>query len=119
MSIHLPVIRINADIAAAPQLGPEHMAAAAAAGFCSVINNRPDGEGGPQQPSNAVMEAAARAAGLEYAYLPVAGGYQSPEEARAMAALMDRLPKPVLAFCRSGARSGRLYALSLAVRELR
>ena len=113
----LPASRLNAEIAVAPQLGPEHMAAAAAAGFRSVINNRPDGEAGPQQPTSAAIEAAARAAGLEYAFLPVAGGYQSPEEAQAMAALMDRLPKPVLAFCRSGARSGRLYSLSLAARD--
>jgi uncharacterized protein (TIGR01244 family) len=117
MDIDLPATRLNAEIATAPQLAPEHMAAAAAAGFRSVINNRPDGEGGPQQPGSAAIEAAARAAGLEYAYLPVAGSYQSPEEAQAMAALMQRLPKPVLAFCRSGARSGRLYALSLAARD--
>ena len=117
MDIDLPASRLNAEIAVAPQLGPEHMAAAAVAGFRSVINNRPDGEGGPQQPGNAAIEAAARAAGLEYAYLPVAGGYQSPEEAQAMATLMDRLPKPVLAFCRSGARSGRLYSMSLVSRD--
>ena len=48
------------------------MAEAAAAGFKSVINNRPDFEGGPDQPTNAAIEAAARAAGLEYAFLPVA-----------------------------------------------
>ena len=92
---------------------------AAAAGFRSVVNNRPDFEGGPDQPSNAAIEAAARAAGLEYAFLPVAGGFQTPEQAQAMAELMDSLPKPVLAFCRSGARSGRLYALSLEHRQQR
>jgi uncharacterized protein (TIGR01244 family) len=108
----LPATRLNAEIATAPQLRPEAMAAAAAAGFRSVINNRPDFEGGADQPTNAAMEAAARAAGLEYAYLPVAGAFQTPEQAQAMAQLMDTLPKPVLAFCRSGARSGRLYELS-------
>src|SRR5688572_1932497 len=106
----LPVSRLNEEIAVAPQLGPAAMAAAAAAGFRSVINNRPDFEGGPEQPTSAAVEAAARAAGLEYVYLPVASAFQTPEQAQAMAELMRRLPKPVLAFCRSGARSTRLYS---------
>ena len=110
--MELPVARLNDEIAVAPQLTPEAMAAAAGAGFRSVINNRPDFEGGPGQPTNAAIEAAARAAGLEYAFLPVASGFQTPEQAHAMAELMARLPKPVLAFCRSGARSGRLYAMA-------
>jgi len=58
------------------------------------------------------MEAAARAAGLQYAFLPVLGAYQTPEQAQAMAALMRELPKPVLAFCRTGTRSARLYAMA-------
>jgi len=105
----LPSHRLDDQMAVAPQLTPEAMAAAAAAGYRSVINNRPDYEGGPDQPTNAAMEAAARAAGLQYAFLPVASGYQSPEEIAAFADLMKTLPRPVLVFCRSGTRSARLY----------
>ncbi len=82
---------------------------AAAQGFKSVINNRPDFEGGPDQPTNAAMAEAAAQAGLEYRFLPVAGGYQSPQEIEAFAALLAELPAPLLAFCRSGARSTRLF----------
>lgn len=114
--MNLPASMLDEDLAVAPQLTPEAMAAAAAAGFRSVINNRPDFEGGPGQPTNAAMEAAARAAGLEYAFLPVASGFQTPQEAERMAELMERLPKPVLAFCRSGARSGRLYQMARQLR---
>jgi uncharacterized protein (TIGR01244 family) len=105
----LPFQRLDADVSVAPQLVPEAMAEAKAAGYRSVINNRPDFEGGPAQPTNASMEAAARAAGLEYAFLPVASGFQSPEEIARFAELIETLPKPILAFCRSGARSGRLW----------
>jgi uncharacterized protein (TIGR01244 family) len=91
------------------------MAGAARAGFRSVVNNRPDFEGGPEQPTNAQIEAAARAAGLEYRFLPVSGAYQSPEDAAAMAGLLAELPRPLLMFCRSGARSARLYQLALQV----
>lgn len=109
----LPLRPIAADVCVAPQLSPEAMAEAAALGFKSVVNNRPDFEHGPDQPSSAEMEAAARAAGLEYRYLPVDGGYQSPEEIAAFAALLAELPRPLLAFCRSGARSTRLYEAAL------
>jgi len=105
----LPVQPIAPDVCVAPQLMPEAMAAAAAAGFRSVVNNRPDFEGGPDQPTNAQIEAAARAAGLEYRFLPVQGGYQSPEEIAAFARLLQELPRPLLAFCRTGTRSAKLF----------
>lgn len=97
------------DVSVAPQLSPAAMAEAAAAGFRSVVNNRPDFEHGADQPASSDIEAAARAAGLEYRHLPVAGNYQSPEQIAAFARLLRELPKPILAFCRSGARSARLY----------
>jgi uncharacterized protein (TIGR01244 family) len=90
----------------APQLEPAAMQLAADAGFRSVINNRPDFEAGPQQPTSAVIETAARAAGLEYRHLPVQAALQTPEEIARVAALLAELPKPVLAFCRTGTRSG-------------
>jgi uncharacterized protein (TIGR01244 family) len=105
----LPLRPVGPDVCVAPQLTPDAMAEAARAGFRSVINNRPDFEHGPNQPTSAAIEAAARAAGLEYRFLPVASGYQSPEEIAAFAALMAELPRPILVFCRSGARSTRLY----------
>jgi uncharacterized protein (TIGR01244 family) len=105
----LPIQQIAPDVCVAPQLEPSAMALAAEAGFRSVINNRPDFEGGPTQPTSASIEAAARAAGLEYVHLPVSGGYQSPEEIARFAELLNTLPRPLLAFCRSGARSTKLY----------
>ena len=110
MSTSLPIQRIATDVCVAPQLSPAAMAEAAAAGFRSVINNRPDFEHGPDQPTNAAIEAAALAAGLQYAHLPVAGGYQSPDEITRFAELIAAMPRPLLCFCRSGARSTRLYA---------
>lgn len=99
---------LSDDIAVAGQLEPQAMAEAAAAGFRSVINNRPDFEGGPDQPTSASIEAAARAAGLAYAWLPVAPSVQSADEIARCAALLASLPKPTLAFCRTGTRSAKL-----------
>ena len=110
----LPIRQVAADVCVAPQLTPAAMAEAAAAGFKSVVNNRPDFEHGPDQPTHAQIEAAARAAGLEYRFLPVAGGYQSPQEIAAFAELLRTLPRPLLVFCRSGARSTRLFQAASA-----
>jgi uncharacterized protein (TIGR01244 family) len=103
------VQQLSADVCAAPQLEPSEMAWAAAQGFKSIINNRPDFEGGDEQPTSAVIEAAAKAAGLSYAFLPVQPGLQTPEEIARFGQLLADLPKPILAFCRSGTRSGKLY----------
>jgi uncharacterized protein (TIGR01244 family) len=112
MNTSLPVRAVAPDVCVAPQLAPESMAEAARAGFRSVINNRPDFEHGPDQPINASIEAAAHAAGLEYRFLPVSGAYQSPQEIAAFAQLLAELPRPILVFCRSGARSTRLFMLA-------
>lgn len=117
MSDSVSLQPIAQDVYAAPQLTPEAMAAAAEAGFKAVMNNRPDMEGGPEQPSSAAIEAAAKAAGLAYAYLPVSGGYQSPEEIARCAELLKSLPRPLLMFCRSGARSTRLYMQAQALED--
>jgi len=105
-----PVVQqLSADVCVAPQLDPSAMTWAAQNGFRSVINNRPDYEGGPDQPTSAAIEAAAVAAGLRYAHLPVSPAVQTPEQIAHFATLLADLPKPILAFCRSGARSGKLY----------
>ena len=101
--------QLSADLCVAGQLDLSAMAWAAQAGFKSVINNRPDFEGGPDQPTSAAMRSAAHAAGLRYAYLPVAPSMQTSQEIARFAELLSELPKPVLAYCRSGTRSGKLY----------
>ena len=85
------------------------MADIAAAGFKSVINNRPDFEGGPDQPTNASLEAAARAAGLEYAFLPVQSAFQTPEEIARFGELLDDAAAPDPRVLPLGHALGRLY----------
>ena len=96
------------QFATAPQISPQDMAAIAAHGFHTVINNRPDGEGGPDQPTSQAMAQAAQAAGLAYHYLPVISGQITPAQVSEFATLVKAAPGPVLAFCRSGARSTNL-----------
>jgi uncharacterized protein (TIGR01244 family) len=96
----------------AGQIRPEQMAELHAAGVTMIVNNRPDGEE-PGQPANAAIEAAARAAGLDYRFIPVAGGL-SGAQVDAMAGAIAVADGKLLAFCRSGTRSTFLWALARA-----
>jgi sulfide:quinone oxidoreductase len=96
----------------APQISTDDLASIAAMGFRTVINNRPDGEGGAEQATSSQMQAAAARAGLVYAHLPVISGQITDAQARQFAELLAKCPKPVLAFCRSGARSQNLYQMA-------
>lgn len=97
------------------QLLPDDVSAAAQQGYRAIINNRPDGEAGPEQPSSAAIAAAAEAAGLAYAHLPIATGTQPTEEQiQATVKLLQTLPRPILAFCRSGTRSTNVFQQALA-----
>lgn len=109
----LPVTQHSERFATIGQLMPEDMAAVAAMGFQSVINNRPDGEGGPDQPTSDAIAAAARAAGMDYHYIPVISGQVTQAQVDAMASTVASAKTPVLAFCRSGARSTNLWAMGL------
>jgi sulfide:quinone oxidoreductase len=105
--------RLTPFIAVAAQLQPSDMGTLAAAGFRSVINNRPDGEG-EGQPTSAEVEAAARASGLEYHYLPVVSGQITDDDVSDFRALLNAVRGPMVAFCRTGTRSTSLWALSEA-----
>ena len=57
------VTRHTDKFGTAPQISPSDLSEIAAMGFKTVINNRPDGEGGAEQPTSADIEAAAREIG--------------------------------------------------------
>lgn len=105
--------RINDDVSVAPQISPDDMPAIKAAGFTTVINNRPDDES-PDQPSSDTMKAAAEAAGLSYHFIPLGREGVSPQMVDEERAVLEGSDGPVLAFCRSGTRSTTLWALTQA-----
>jgi uncharacterized protein (TIGR01244 family) len=103
---------LSDTLAAAGQIAPGDVAAIAAHGFKTVINNRPDGEGGPAQPTSAELQQAAQGAGLAYFYLPVVSGQLTPQQVVDMARTLQSAATPVFAFCRSGARTEHLFRLA-------
>lgn len=104
---------LTPEIAVGPQIRVEDLPALAEAGFRAVICNRPDGEG-PDQPNFSEIERSARALGLEAMYLPALSGKVSDADGVAFGQALQRLPKPVLAYCRTGMRSCSMWALAVA-----
>ncbi|MBP1472833.1 TIGR01244 family phosphatase [Frateuria sp. MAH-13] len=105
--------KLTDQVSVSPQILPGEMADLEAAGFRSVINNRPDGEV-DDQPSSSEMAQAAAAHGLAYRDIPVVPGRYDPDVIDAMAQALQEMPAPVLAFCRTGTRSTTLWALQAA-----
>lgn len=98
------------------QIQPDDVAAVKAAGFKSIICNRPDDEQ-PGQPSADSVGRAAEAAGLAFRYIPVISGQITQQNVADQAEALEDLSGPVFAYCRSGARCTNLYALAQEMGE--
>ena len=100
-------------LSTAPQVCADDMTYVAQLGFKSVMNNRPDFEGGVDQPTAQAVEAAARAHGLHFYHLPFSGAELSPTLARQFAQMLGDAPKPILLYCRTGTRSTMIFRMAL------
>jgi len=105
--------RLSPDFAVAAQLTREDVAQAAAEGFKTIISNRPENEE-PGQPSDADLVAAAQSAGITFRALPFRGPPPPAIVAETMLAI-EQSPPPILAFCRSGARSAAAWGMAQAL----
>lgn len=117
MSDAVRYVQVSPNVAASPQIRPEHVSAIAEAGFKVLLNNRPDGEVA-DQPDSESMRDAAEAAGLKYVFYPV-DGYNFPgHDIASVKALFDDKDSSVFAYCRSGTRSCNLWILSQTADEV-
>ncbi|WP_274426954.1 TIGR01244 family sulfur transferase [Chelativorans sp. YIM 93263] len=105
----MEIRRVNEDFAVTGQIGSAQVSEIAGAGFKSIVCNRPDTEDGAVPHDD--VENAARNAGLEFRFLPVVSGAITEENVREMGEMLETLPRPVLAYCRSGGRCLNLYTL--------
>jgi uncharacterized protein (TIGR01244 family) len=105
--------RLNENVLVSPQLAPEDIAAAAALGVTTIVNNRPDGED-PSAPQGDEIQSAAAAAGMNYVAIPIGHSGFSEPQMNAMIAALEQAEGPILAYCRSGTRSTLLWALASA-----
>ncbi|MGP3696151.1 TIGR01244 family sulfur transferase [Rhodobacter sp. NSM] len=101
--------------AVSPQISPEELPALRAAGFTTIIDNRPDGEIPPPLHTDAMRDAA-EAEGFTFVANPVIGGAITLENVHRQRDAIDAASGPVLAYCASGNRSSVVWALASAGR---
>lgn len=105
----LIITRISDKFSTSPQITVDDVAEIAALGFKTIINNRPDGEGGAEQPLSEAIKAAAESAGLTYVHIPVIPGNITEANVAECATFLLNTPTPILGFCRTGNRASNLY----------
>ncbi|UYV35903.1 TIGR01244 family sulfur transferase [Rhodobacteraceae bacterium D3-12] len=109
----MDIRKLTPDLSVSPQITPEDAPAIAAAGFRTVICNRPDAENPP--PLHAEhLRAAVEAAGMTFLHLPFDGSTMTAEVIVELRDMIATAQTPVLAYCRTGTRCTNAWALGQA-----
>jgi len=108
--------KLSDELSVSEQITPGDVVELKAAGFRSIICNRPDGEAADQSTAQEIASAAASNS-LEFVHLPVVSGKMSDDDAAEFGRVLKKLPKPVLAYCRTGTRSASLWCLASADKQ--
>ena len=114
----MTITPLDATLSISPQVCLKDLPQLCAAGFRCIVNNRPDGEA-TDQPTSAQLAAEAARLGLDYHYIPVVPSVVTDFDAVAFAKVLAGAQGPVLAFCRSGARSTSLWKRARELQGLR
>ncbi|WP_299845355.1 TIGR01244 family sulfur transferase [uncultured Roseovarius sp.] len=103
--------KITDDFTVSPQIEVSDIPAIVAAGYRSILCNRPDGED-PTQCCFEEVSKAALDAGLEVRSVPITSGVVLPDDLNEFRDALAQLPQPVLAYCRSGTRCTMLWTIA-------
>lgn len=98
------------EFSVSPQVDAAHIREIAGAGFKSIMCNRPDHEE-PGQPDFDSIAEIAKQEGLEVCWVPVVSGMMTQEALDEFRRALDEMPRPMLAYCRSGTRCTMLWAI--------
>jgi len=109
-------IQLSQSLFVSGQIAAADVERAARSGIKAIVSNRPDGEEQMQPPAALLQEACTRQ-GIAFRHIPVRSGSIEDGQVAAFDAALADLPKPLLAFCRSGTRSASLWALAEASRS--
>jgi uncharacterized protein (TIGR01244 family) len=105
----LTITKHSETFSSCPQINPEDIAEIAQLGFKTIMNARPDNEGGAEQPLSNNLKTAAEKAGLTYVHIPVIPNNIQPSDVNTCASFVSNAPTPVLGFCKTGMRATSLY----------
>jgi len=106
----LDIRRLSGDFSVSPQIELDEVQAIKDAGFQSIICNRPDGEDAGQDMFVDICNKAEKL-GLRCISIPMVNTADTQSQLIETRNALTDLPKPVLAYCRSGTRCTVLWAL--------
>ena len=112
----MDIRQINDEYSVTGQISVDDLDEIKALGFESIVCNRPDMES-PDQAAFADIAERAEELGLQIAHIPVGPMGVTAEAVRDMVDALDAFPRPMLGYCRSGARSTAIYQQTLHIRN--
>jgi len=105
--------QLNKDFSYTSQIAVDDIAEIVSLGFKTIINNRPDHEGGAEQPKSEALEAVALSHGVTYVHIPVIPNKIQPHQLETFREAYAKAPKPILGFCKTGNRASTMCKLAL------
>jgi sulfide:quinone oxidoreductase len=109
--LQMRVLELAPQVYVSAQLFEHDIRLAAKQGVRSIMNNRPDGES-MGQPLSADLAKTAEELGMTFLHLPVDGRAITEQDVQDFAKARDELERPLLIFCRSGARSTTIWQMA-------
>jgi sulfide:quinone oxidoreductase len=107
------VLELAPQVYVSGQVFEHDIRLAAKQGVRSIMNNRPDGES-MGQPLSADLAKTAEEFGITFVHLPVDPRSITEQDVEQFAKACDELERPLLIFCRSGARSTKIWQMAEA-----
>jgi uncharacterized protein (TIGR01244 family) len=104
----MDIRQIDDEYSVSGQISVEDLDEIKAMGFQSIVCHRPDHES-PDQPDFDDIATRAEELGIMIVHVPVGPMGVTEEAAQGMVDALDEFPRPMLGYCRSGARSTAIY----------
>lgn len=111
----MDIRQISEEYSVSGQIGVSDLDEIKAMGFKSIVCHRPDFEE-PGQPTFDEIKARAEELGLTTAHIPVGPLGVTEDTISGMMDALDDFERPMLGYCRSGARSTAAYQRTLPLR---
>jgi len=112
----MDIRQINDEYSVTGQIDIEDLDEIKAMGFKSIVCHRPDFES-PDQPLFADIAKRAGELGLSISHVPVGPTGVDATAVAGMVDALDEFERPMLGYCRSGARSTAIYQQTLHIRN--
>ena len=109
--LQIKALELAPQVYVCGQLFEQDLKLVAKQGVRSIMNNRPDNES-MGQPLSAELAKVAEELGMAFVQFPVNPRSITRQDAEAFAKACDELERPLLIFCRSGARSTKIWEMA-------